>query len=139
MHHFSTSITIDAPPDRVRAVMLDVERWHEWTASIRGIRRLDTGPFGVGSRARVTQPGLPPALWEVTALDAHGFTWVSRAPGVTVTGDHRVALVDGRCQATLSIRYEGPLGGVLAWLTRGVNERYIGMEAEGLRRRCEAG
>ncbi len=139
MPHFSTTITIDAPPERVRAVMVDVERWHEWTASIRGVQRLDAGPFAVGSRARVTQPGLPPALWEVTALDGDGFTWVSRAPGVTVTGDHRVAVVDGRCQATLSIRYDGPVGGVLAWLTRGVNERYIGMEAAGLKQRCEAG
>ena len=139
MRHFSTTIGIDAPPHRVRAVMVEVERWHEWTASIRRVERLEAGPLAVGSRARVHQPGLPPALWGVTALDDAGFTWVSRAPGVRVTVDHRVAVVGGLSQATLSIRYEGPLGGVLAWLTRGVNDRYLGMEAAGLKQRCEAG
>jgi len=138
MHQFSTTIAIHAAPERVRAVMVDVDRWPEWTESIRRVQRLDDGPLAVGARARVFQPGLPPAVWQVTALDEGGFTWVSRAPGVTVTGDHRVAGADGVSQATLSIRYEGPLGGVLAWLTRGVNDRYIGMEAAGLKRRFEA-
>ena len=39
--------------DRVWAVMSDIERWHEWTASITGIQKLEPGPLAVGLRARV--------------------------------------------------------------------------------------
>ena len=118
--------------------MRDVERWHEWTPSIRSIERLDGGPFAPGSRARVRQPKLPPATWEVTDLsEGRGFTWVSRAPGLLVTGVHTVAATPSGSRATLSIAYDGLMGGLLAWLTRGLNQRYIELEAAGLKRRSE--
>ena len=76
---FSISIDIDAPADRVYEVMADTDRWHEWTPSVTSIKRLDSGPFVVGSRAVIRQPMFPPALWTVTAIDERkGFTWSNR-------------------------------------------------------------
>lgn len=140
MTEFRTSVEIAAPPAAVWPVMKDVERWHEWTASITGIRVTQGGPLRVGSRAWVRQPKLPPARWEVTELEeGRQFTWVSRAPGILVTARHAVEPAGAGTRATLSIHYGGPLGPLLARLTRSVNDRYLALEAAGLKRRSEGG
>ena len=38
---YSVSIDINAPAERVYDVMIDLDRWHEWTPSITSIRRLN--------------------------------------------------------------------------------------------------
>lgn len=138
--NFAISVDIDAPPAAVWRVMSDVERWHEWTASITSVRLLGPGPFGVGRRARVRQPRLPPATWEVTEIEeGRSFTWVSRSPGVAVTGRHEVAARgDGKAsRVTLTLMFAGLLGPIFGRLTRGITERYIALEANGLKRRSE--
>ncbi len=137
---YSITTDIDATPFTVWSVMAAVERWHEWTPSITSIHSLDQRPFGVGSRVRIRQPKLPPAEWTVTAYEPeHGFTWVSRSPGAEVTGRHNIEPLGAGCRVTLSIQYEGLLGRVVGWATRALNLRYIGLEAAGLKRRCEGG
>ncbi len=135
---FSIHVDIQAPPDRIWSIMRDVERWHEWTPSITSVRLLSQ-PFAVGARALVRQPKLPPALWQVAELDdrARSFTWISRGPGMRVAGRHWVEPRGDGSRAHLALEYRGPLGGLLAWLTRGVNDRYLAMEAEGLKWRSE--
>ncbi len=138
MTHFSITVDIHAPPDQVWVVMSDVERWPGWTPTVTSIRRVDRGPLAVGSRARIRQPKLPPAEWQVTELDeGKGFTWVTRSPGVRVTARHWVEADGGGSRATLSIQYAGVLGPLVARLTRGLNERYLALEARGLRQRSE--
>lgn len=135
---YDTTIDIDATPGTVWSVMRDVERWHEWTPSISGVRLVGGGPIRVGSQARVRQPKLPAADWTVTELvEGRGFTWVSRSPGIRVTGRHEIEPRGAGSRATLSILYEGVIGPVLGRLTRQINERYIGLEAAGLKRRSE--
>jgi uncharacterized protein YndB with AHSA1/START domain len=138
MKTFSTSIDISASPERVWSIMSDVERWHEWTASITSIRKADPGPLDVGSRATVSQPKLPPAKWQVTRLEPpKGFTWISTGPGLLVTGRHVIDPTSSGSRVTLAVEYSGALGSVLAWLTGSLNDRYIGLEAAGLKRRSE--
>jgi hypothetical protein len=137
---FDISIDIAAPPDVVWRVMSDVERWHEWTASIRGIRLLDKGPLRVGSRALVRQPRFPPALWKVAELDAgRSFTWITSAPGMRVSGRHSVVPHGAGSRANLHLHYEGPIARLLARMTRDITDRYLGYEANGLKKRSEAG
>ena len=117
--------------------MSDVERWPEWTASVSRVVQLSPGTLQVGSRVRIHQPKLPPAFWRVTELSpGAGFTWVSVAPGVRVTARHTVDAVGAGSRVTLSIHYEGLLGRLLACWTRRLNERYLIMEADGLKARC---
>ena len=135
---FSISIDIDAPADRVYEVMSAIERWHEWTASVTSIKRLDSGPFVVGSRAVIRQPRFPAALWTVTAIDKRrSFTWSNQGPGIKVMARHAVDAKGDRSKATLSLRYEGILGRLLARMTRGITNRYLAMEAKGLKARSE--
>ena len=139
MRTFSIAIDIAAPPGRVWQVMSDVERWHEWTASITSVKLLGTGPFAVGKKALVRQPKLPPAIWKVTELVPGGkFAWVSSGPGLRVTGHHEVEATAGGTRAKLWLEYEGVLGALLAGLTRSLTERYLSLEANGLKARSES-
>ena len=111
---FSRAIDIAAPPATVWDVMADVERWREWTASVTSIRRMDTGPLRVGSRAWIRQSRFPPALWTVTDLnDGRSFTWKSGASGMYVFAHHSVTPVAHGAHAVLSLRYEGLIARVL--------------------------
>lgn len=119
--------------------MRDVERWHEWTASITSIERLDEGPLKVGAGARVRQPKLLPARFEVTVLEeGRGFNWQTRSPGVTAVGQHWIEPIDAGSRVTLSVVYGGALGWLVARAYANLTRRYLAMEAEGLKRRSES-
>ena len=134
---FERSIDISAPPDIVWSVISGVERWHEWTPSITSVRLLG-GPLEIGRRALIKQPRFPPALWTVTAIEpGRSFTWRTTAPGMRVRGDHRVEPAPGGARAILTLQYAGPVGRFLARMTRGITDRYVGVEADGLKRRSE--
>jgi uncharacterized protein YndB with AHSA1/START domain len=135
---FVRTVSIKAAPARVWQVMSDVEAWPSWTASVTSVELLDDGPLRVGARARIRQPRLPVATWKVTELvPGSSFTWVARGPGLRTTGRHEV-LPDGDWSiATLTLDQEGPLGGLVGRLTRGLTERYLRLEGEGLKRRSE--
>ena len=138
MRQFAISIDVPAPPDRVWQVMSDVERWHEWTPSVSKIKRWKSGSLAVGHRAMVYQPRFPPAMWKVTAIEpGRSFTWVSVAPGLRVVATHGVAAAGSGTRATLSLDYQGLFGGLMARLTRAITERYLALEANGLKARSE--
>ena len=134
---FSISIDINAPVIRVFEVMADTDRWHEWTPSVKSIKRLDTGGFVIGSRAVIRQPKFPPALWTITAIDDRSFTWMNTAPGIKVIAHHSAEPTPAGTRVTLSLRYEGVLAKLLARLTRGITNRYLALEANGLKKRSE--
>lgn len=138
MKEFDVTVDIAAAPERVWDVMRDVERWPEWTPSMERVQRLEGGAFAVGSRVRIKQPSLPPSDWRVTALEeGRGFAWASRSPGVRVRGEHWIEPTRDGSRVTLSLHFSGPLGPLVARLGRSLIERYVAMEASGLRERSE--
>ncbi|HEU4334770.1 MAG TPA: SRPBCC family protein [Candidatus Eisenbacteria bacterium] len=138
MNLYAITIEIQAPLERVWEVMRDAERWPEWTPSVTRIRREDPGELKVGSRAWIHQPGFPPALWRVTELEpGRSFTWITGSAVMRATARHSVEPAPEGCRAILSVEYSGLFGWLLARLTAGVNDRYLSMEANGLKARCE--
>ena len=121
----------------VWAVITDVERWPEWTPSVTNIQRLDDGPLALGSRAWVRQPKLRPAVWTVTAMDDRSFAWTTRGRGVSVIARHSVDAVEDSSRVTLSVEFCGWFGTLIVWMTRGLSNRYLELEAAGLKHRNE--
>jgi len=139
MSTFSVAVDIDAPPERVFAVLCDVERWPEWTPSMTSVRRLESGRFAVGAKARVRQPKLRAAVWQVTALDENrNFTWVARAPGVRMMAGHLIEPAGDGSRAALSFEVSGLLGPIVSRLYGGMIQRYLATEASGLKQRSES-
>lgn len=131
--HFQTTRHIEAPAQAVWEVLFDVARWPEWTPTIDCVDRLDDGPFQVGSRAKVRQPRLPQATWEVTEVVAgRSFTWVATGPGMRTIARHEVVPDGTGSEVMLSIDQEGPMGAVAAIGWRRLTQRYIELEAESL-------
>jgi uncharacterized membrane protein len=138
---YEFSVDVDAPADKVWAVLTDVENWPQWTASMTRVQRLDSGPFAVGSTARIKQPRLRTAVWRVTELTPErSFVWTSASPGVTTAAEHRIApRPDNGVTVTLTIQLTGPLAPLVSLLAGATARRYVRMEAQGLKRRCEQG
>jgi uncharacterized membrane protein len=139
MGHTQT-ITIDAPPARVWAVLTDIERWPSWNRSVDSASRGEAGPLQLGSTATVKQPKLAKSKWVVTELEPErNFTWVSKATGVTSTGFHGIEpTADGRSEVTLTLDQTGPLAKIIGVLAGRLIDRYVGWEAAGLKAAAEA-
>ena len=135
-----TSITIDAPIERVWQIMSDVERWPEWTASISSVQRLDRGPFQVGSSARIKQPKLATMVWTVTDIQpGRSFIWQAHSGGMTSIGEHVIEPGPGNSvTVTLSATATGWLAPHVNRLYGRLGQSYVEMEAAGLKRRSEA-
>ena len=133
------SIDIDAPASTVWAVVSDVERWPEWTASISSVERSRTGPLAVGERVVVTQPRLPTLTYTVTEVDeGRSFTWSAGSAVSHGVGEHVLTpRVNGGCTATLRLTQRGPGARLVGVLLDRITRRYLRMEAEGLKARSE--
>ena len=131
-------VTIEAPPARVWAVIVDVERWPERIPTVEAVERLDAGPLAVGSRTRLQQPRLPTAVWTVTELDeGSSYTWESSSPGVTITAAHVVEPHPDGSRLTLGVNVAGPMSGIGWLMTRSLTKRYVETEAAAVKTAAE--
>lgn len=133
------TVLIDAPPERVWPVLVDVATWPEWTSSVRSARPLSPGPLTVGSRVRMHQPRLPKATWVVTELvEQDSFSWTSSTPGLRSVAEHRLTDLGGSTRVTLRFRQTGLLSGLASRRYGRLAAGYVATEAAGLKRHCEA-
>jgi carbon monoxide dehydrogenase subunit G len=133
------TIDIDSPPDRVWDVLENIEQWPEWTASIKHVDKLYDGPLAVGVRARIAQPRAPVAVWTVTEIEPGVFfEWETSSPAIQSMARHRVEPSGDGSRVTLSIEQAGLFATLLGWWIRRISEKYVNMEANGLKARSEA-
>lgn len=131
-------IHIDTSPAVVWAVTRDVERWPEWTPTMTSVKRVGEGPFGLGSRARIKQPGQAEADWVVTEFAApRRFAWQTRRAGLRMTASHEITAEGEGTRNTLRIGAEGILALLLWPLLRPAMRRALAQENRGLKSRCE--
>ena len=133
-----SAIDIDASAALVWDVFSDVERWPEWTASVTSLKALDGPGLAVGKRFEIKQPRLPKLVWEVTALDeGTSWTWEQRSPGGRTIAVHEVQPADGGTKVRQRLDQRGPVGSLVARMMRGTTQRYLELEAQGLKARSE--
>ncbi len=135
---FEKTIEIDAPQQRVWDVLSDIEAWPRRIETVDEVELLSPAPFTKGSQVRLKQPKLPEGTWDVTAWDAPSyFEWRQKTTGITSVAGHRVeALGEGRARLTLTLDMRGFLIPV-ALFYRGLTNRYMNLEAEGMKRAAE--
>ena len=130
---------IHADVDRVWALTVDVERWPELTPTMTEVTRLDDGPLGLGSRARVKQPGQRATVWTVNAfVPGAEFAWSTKVGPITMTGGHHLTDVDGDCRNRLTLELTGFGHGLAEHLVGRRILAAITTENEGFRTAAEA-
>jgi uncharacterized membrane protein len=137
---FEQSIDIDARQQRVWDVLGDLEAWPQRIETVDVVELLTPAPLGEGSRVRLKQPKLPEGTWEVTVWDAPSyFEFRQQSGGVTNVAGHRVeALEEGRSRLTLTLEMRGLLVPVVALFYKGLTNRYMTLEAQGMKRAAES-
>ena len=137
---FEESIDIDAQQERVWEVLSDLEAWPRRIETVDVVELLTPAPMSKGSRVRLKQPKLPEGTWDITVWDAPSyFEWRQKSGGITSVAGHRVEMLeDGRSRLTLSLDMRGPLIPVIGLFYRGLTNRYMTIEAQGMKRAAES-
>ena len=136
---YTEQVEVRAAAEVVWEVLADVERWPGWTDSVTDASRLEAAPLRRDSQVRIKQPQMPAMTWTVTELVPNrGFAWTSRSTGVSTVADHRIEPAPEGVRVTLEVRQTGPLAGVVGALFGRRTQRYLRMEAAGLKARAES-
>ncbi len=140
MKRFEAHCQIQAPSEVAWRWLSDFARWPEWTPTVDVVDVLDPGETRVGTRVRLRQPRLRPAVWVVERWQPGcDFAWVSRKPGLRARASHGlVPAADGGCGLALAFTLEGLFAPLAARLGRDTIDRYLALEAAGLKARCES-
>jgi uncharacterized membrane protein len=137
---FEESIDIDAQQERVWEVLSDLEAWPRRIETVDVVELLTPAPMSKGSRVRLKQPKLPEGTWDITVWDAPSyFEWRQKSGGITSVAGHRVEMLEeGRSRLTLSLDMRGPLIPVIGLFYKGLTNRYMTIEAQGMKRAAES-
>jgi len=134
---FESSIDIDAPAERVWALVDKLEEWSQWMPSIKKIERVSQGPLRAGSQLRVTAKvsGLTvKLLMTITEfVQERNVVLEGKALGTRLTRFYTLEPVDGKTKVTIG----GDVSGALAWLARRGGQKVSAEIALAVKRRIE--
>jgi carbon monoxide dehydrogenase subunit G len=113
---FESSIEIDAPAEKVWALIDKLEEWPQWMPSIKKIERVSKGPLTAGSQLSVTAKvsGLTVTLLMTITKFAseRNVVMEGKALGTKLTRFYTLEPVNGKTNVTIG----GDVSGALAWL-----------------------
>ncbi len=134
---FESSIYIDAPAERVWALVDKLEEWPQWMPSIKKIERVSQGPLKVGSQLSVTAKvsGLTVRLLMTVAafVPERNVVLEGKALGTKLARFYTLDPVNGKTKLTIG----GDVSGALAWLARRGGQKVSGEIALALKTRIE--
>ena len=115
---FESSIDINAPVEKVWALIDKLEEWPQWMPSIKKIERLSKEPLTVGSQLSVTAEvsGLTVTLLMTITefVPQRSVVLEGKALGTKLTRFYNLEPVNGKTKVTIG----GDVSGALAWLAR---------------------
>jgi len=113
---FESSIDINAPAEKVWALIDKLEEWPQWMPSIKKIERLSKGPLTAGSQLSVTAKvsGLTVKLLMtiIEFVPERTVVLEGKALGTKLTRFYTLEPVNGKTKVTIG----GDVSGALAWL-----------------------
>jgi len=131
-------IEIGTPAETVWDVTTDIDNWPDWTPTVEKANRLDEGPFDVGSYARMKQPGMPEAIWEVTSIiPGQGFVWEAHIRGVHFIATHHTKPTPTGCTNLLGLELKGILAFLVWPIAKRQAQQTLETENKGLKDFCE--
>ena len=115
---FESSIDINAPVEKVWALIDKLEEWPQWMPSIKKIERVSQGPLAVGSQLAVTAKvsGLTVKLLMTVIwfVPERSVIMGGKVLGTKLTRFYNLEPVNGKTKVTIG----GEVSGALAWLAR---------------------
>lgn len=136
---FSKAVQIDASPRQVWQVMSDLVSWPDWTPTISKIQIAGDTPIGVGTKVKIEQPKLPPAVYKITSWsESEGFVMVKGNLFLKVSLIHRLAPTLQGTTAELTVLFSGLFASWVAKHYGSLMSEYLSLEACGLKKQSEA-
>jgi len=134
---FESSIDINAPVEKVWALIDKLEEWPQWMPSIEKIERVSKGPLTVGSQLSVTAKvsGLTAELLMTITEFVPERTVVleGKALGTKLTRFYTLEPVNDKTKVTIG----GDVSGALAWLARHGGQAISAEIAQVVKRKVE--
>jgi carbon monoxide dehydrogenase subunit G len=136
--HVVETFSTAAKPEAIWQILADVSHWKDWTPTVLDITPLNGQNLQVGGRYRVSQPGVQPAIYEVTAcVPNEGFTWVQKIPGGKLLASHTIRVNDGSTNVELSFFSQGLLAAAASTLFSSKIRKLVSIEARSLKEKAE--
>lgn len=136
---FESSIEIDAPVDRVWALVDTLEEWPQWMPSIKRIERISQGPLGVGSQlsvtAKVSRLTVNLLMTVIEFVPERKVVMQGRALGTNLRRFYILEPVDNRTRVTVG----GEVSGALALLAGRGGQAVSAEIARAAKEKAEAG
>jgi len=134
---FESSIDINAPAEKVWALVDKLEKWPRWMPSIEKIERLAEGPLTVGSQLSVTAnvSGLTVTLLMTITefVPERSVVLEGKALGTKLTRFYTLEPVNGKTKVTIG----GDVSGALAWLARRGGQEVSAEIAQAVKKKVE--